>query len=302
MILSVLNINDLILNSVKKNLILTVVFLLPFHLWAQKGLLWEISGNGLEKSSYLLGTIHAICPDDYFEPDGFLQAMKNSNAICLEIDVTDPQMGMKMQRALIDPLQRNVKSELDVEAAAAVDSLMHKYMMAGIDKLGILKPWAIASTFSLLTLFDCATPRQYETELAMFARQENLPILSLETIDFQIDMFDSWDRADQIQMVSDLVKEKEKNRLLLKRLIACYQLQDLDALQQLTCEQVEYQKYNTVLLDERNRAWIPLMQTMMQQQSVFFGVGAAHLGGVNGVINLLREAGYSVEPFVAKQF
>ena len=195
---------------------------------------------------------------------------------------------------------RNVKDELDPAAVAGVDSLMRKYMMAGIDKLGILKPWAIATTFSILTMLDCPAQKQYETELAMLARQEEKPILALETIEFQTSLFDSWERADQVQMINELILEKEKNRQLFRRLFACYRLQDLEALLQLTLEQTEYVKYNKALLDDRNTSWIPLMKGMMQQQSVFFAVGAAHLGGTNGVINLLRGAGYTVEPFVVK--
>ncbi len=279
---------------------LFLVLLLPLQLSAQKGLLWEISGNGLEKSSFLFGTIHVICQDDYFEPEGFAEALKLSSAICLEIDVSDPQMGAKMQKVLIDPQMRNLKDELDPAAVAGVDSLMRKYMMAGIDKLGILKPWAIATTFSVLTMLDCPAQKQYETELAMLARQEEKPILALETIEFQTSLFDSWERADQVQMVNELILEKEDNQQLFKRLLACYRLQDLDALLQLTQEQTEYVKYNKALLDDRNTSWIPLMKGMMQQQSVFFGVGAAHLGGSNGVINLLRGAGYTVEPFTVK--
>ncbi len=285
----------------KNRLFLFIVLLLPLQLSAQKGLLWEISGNGLEKSSFLFGTIHVICQDDYFEPEGFSDALKSSSAICLEIDVSDPQMGAKMQKVLIDPQMRNVKAELDPAAVAGVDSLMRKYMMAGIDKLGILKPWAIATTFSILTMLDCPAQKQYETELAMLARQEEKPILALETIEFQTSLFDSWERADQVQMVNELVLEKEKNQQLFKRLLACYRLQDLEALLQLTREQTEYVKYNKALLDDRNTSWIPLMKGVMQQQSVFFAVGAAHLGGEFGVVNLLRQAGYTVNPYLVEE-
>ena len=285
----------------KNRLFLFLVLLLPLQLSAQKGLLWEISGNGLEKSSFLFGTIHVICQDDCFEPEGFTEALKSSSAICLEIDVSDPQMGAKMQKVLIDPQMRNVKDELNPAAVAGVDSLMRKYMMAGIDKLGILKPWAIATTFSILTMLDCPAQKQYETELAMLARQEEKPILALETIEFQTSLFDSWERADQVQMVNELVLEKEKNRQLFMRLLACYRLQDLEALLQLTREQTEYVKYNKALLDDRNTSWIPLMQGMMQQQSVFFAVGAAHLGGELGVVNLLRQAGYTVNPYLVEE-
>ncbi len=278
-----------------KKLSLFILLLLPSLLMAQKGLLWKISGNGLDKSSYLFGTMHIICNDDYFEPAGFQQSLKASEALCLEIDITSPDMAVKMQKAMIDPQMRNFKDELDPKAVAGIDSLMHKYMMAGIDKLGILKPWAVATTFSVLTMFDCGAQRQYETELAMYARQDEKPILALETVDFQIEMFDNWERADQIRMVNEIVLNKGEQNDVFRRLLGSYVMQDLDALYNISKEQSEYVKYYKKMLDDRNISWIPLMVEMMNQKSVFFAVGASHLGGENGVVSLLRKAGYKVE-------
>ena len=51
-----------------------------------------------------------------------------------------------------------------------------------------------------------------------------------------------------------------------------------------------------LLLDERNKKWIPKIETMAKDQSVFFGVGAGHLGGEDGVLNLLKQAGYRLTP------
>lgn len=282
----------------RKILFLLLLMVPSLQLVAQKGLLWEISGNGLEKPSYLFGTMHIICSDQYFEPNGLRAALNAADVLCLEIDVTNPEMGSKMQRALVDPQMRNMKDELDPLAVAGVDSLMRKYMMAGIDKLGILKPWAVATTFSIFMMLDCPVQKQYEVELSMFAKQEDMPIWELEDVDFQIAMFDSWERADQIQMVNELVLKAGENRDTFDRLVASYRLQDLDALLQLTREQAEYVKYNKSLLDDRNADWIPKMAEMMVDRSVFFAVGAAHLAGDNGVVELLKKAGYSVNRII----
>jgi uncharacterized protein YbaP (TraB family) len=296
--LNIISIDNYNTFRMKKTILFLLLLILVIPVSAQKGLLWEISGNGLSKPSYLFGTMHIMCSDDYFEPSGLQRALKGSEALCLEIDVTNPEMGIAMQKALIDPQMRNMKDELDPAAVAGIDSLMRKYMMAGIDKLGILKPWAVATTFSIFTMLDCQSQKQYEIELAMLAKQEEKPIFELENVEFQISMFDSWERADQIQMVNEIVLKAGENRSLFNRMMASYKLQDLDALLQLMNEQTEYIKYNKALLDDRNIDWIPKMAQMMSQRSMFFAVGAGHLGGSNGVISLLKKAGYNVAAVV----
>ena len=68
-----------------------------------------------------------------------------------------------------------------------------------------------------------------------------------------------------------------------------------------TSEEGGLQGYEDILVAGRNQNWIPIMREMMNQESVFFAVGAGHLGGIKGVIHLLRLEGYSLRPFQFKQ-
>ena len=82
---------------------LAVLFLLFFQFsqtyaqQSQKGLLWEISGNGLSQPSYIFGTIHVICPDNFFVPKSTAVKFKIAQQVFLEIDMDDQQMMMKTQ-------------------------------------------------------------------------------------------------------------------------------------------------------------------------------------------------------------
>ena len=75
-------------------------------------------------------------------------------------------------------------------------------------------------------------------------------------------------------------------------------LLSVDAIQQLTTKDPEFGKYDALMLQNRNQNWIPVMATEMKKAPTFFAVGAAHLGGINGVINLLRKRGYLVKPII----
>ena len=78
-----------------------------------------------------------------------------------------------------------------------------------------------------------------------------------------------------------------------------YISQDVDGLYQMMIEK-DSMSTNTqkILLDNRNAKWVKIMPEMMQKESVFFAFGAAHLAGENGVINLLKQAGYSLKPIM----
>lgn len=278
----------------KKTLLTILIVLAGTNAWAQKGLLWEISGNGLKSPSYLYGTIHAICPNDYIMPDGMEQALANSRAICLELDVASAETATKMMQAMVDPQMRNFTGELNPEAVAGIDSLMKLHMQLGLEQLGILKPWVVSSTLSIKTLIDCPDMKQLETEFAMYAKQENKDILQLETVELQIALFDNMDRNDQIKGINDIVMDSENARTKFAQLIEAYRNQDLTHLMEITVEDPTMKKYQAAMLDNRNAAWIPIMKEMMTTRSVFFAVGAGHLGGTKGVIALLQEAGFTL--------
>ena len=74
-----------------------------------------------------------------------------------------------------------------------------------------------------------------------------------------------------------------------------YKAQDVAGLYNLFKTSPEYEKYEKALLIDRNISWIPQMAELMAEKPTFFAVGAGHLGSENGVINLLRKAGYTVE-------
>ena len=93
---------------------------------------------------------------------------------------------------------------------------------------------------------------------------------------------------------SDFVNDKNES----KKLYEAYASQDVEVMYRLAVESENRltSEFQELLLDKRNKSWIPVIETQMKKQPSFFAVGAAHLGGPSGVINLLRQAGYKVEP------
>jgi uncharacterized protein len=100
----------------------------------------------------------------------------------------------------------------------------------------------------------------------------------------------------EIANLQTMINNFDKSIEEFKKLVAIYKQQDVEGLFKLTTASPELMDAQNDLLVKRNNNWIPVMQKNMEAKACFFAVGAAHLGGDIGVINLLRKQGYTVKP------
>jgi hypothetical protein len=130
------------------------------------------------------------------------------------------------------------------------------------------------------------------------AKAKDNEILGLETVLDQISVFDSMSYKDQIADIITMIDEKDMTNKVFKDMVAIYISGDISKIYDFTLK--EAAKTNTMddqeLLVKRNKNWIPRIGELAKEQPTFFAVGAAHLGGTTGVINLLRAAGYTLTP------
>lgn len=257
-------------------------------------LLWKVSGNGLEKESYLFGTIHIICKSDFLMDDRIIKAFESAEQLFLELDMSDPQLQLKMQQVSLNPGMKNIKAEMDESAAAALDVFLLKNYGAGLAQLGILKPFVLSSMVMLKAL-PCTEIESYEGYFTSRAGEAEMPIVGLETVEFQVGIFDQIPRDLQLKELVKLVTE-EGSQQEFQTMISAYLAEDILALDQAMTNSGMMADYRSILLEERNKNWVPQMEEAMKAKSIFMAVGAGHLGGDFGVISLLRKAGYSVEP------
>jgi uncharacterized protein YbaP (TraB family) len=125
--------------------------------------------------------------------------------------------------------------------------------------------------------------------------QNNKSIGGLETMDYQLSVFDSIPYDEQAQMLVEAIKQTDTDSDYLKDMIDVYVQQDLNKMMAMFEEEgSDLEGYEDVLLVNRNKNWIPVIKEEMGKQSTFFAVGAGHLGGETGVIHLLRKKGLTV--------
>ena len=256
-------------------------------------LLWEISGNGISSPSYLYGTVHMICPEDFVTGKRLQEKFRSAQKVFLEVDMDDPSMNMKMMQLSL--LRGKKLSDM------FSDSDYNKLNVFFRDTIGMpltllntMKPFVL---FSILTLksLPCAEPQSYELSFVKMAKEQSKEVLGLETIEDQMKIFDGMPDSVQVQMVMRYINEFDEQKKEFAKMVDAYKQENLDSIYEHIMSSPDISGSEEVLLFNRNEKWIPIMETAMQKEKIFFAVGAGHLGGPKGVINLLREKGYSVK-------
>ncbi|MFP9099710.1 TraB/GumN family protein [Flavobacterium sp. RHBU_24] len=254
-------------------------------------LLWKISGNGLIKPSYLFGTMHITC-DATLEAN-VLAALDATGQLYLEVKMDDPALQAKMmQGALMKDGQK--MSQL---AAPEDFELVNKFLNENIGMpatlLDAFKPGLI-SMMIVPKALDCPA-ESVEMNLMSISTEQGEEMFGLETIEYQLAIFDAIPYKEQMDELVKMAKEGMGEQIKAnKELNAIYKSKDLNAISDYIAKEDEI-AHSDIMLEGRNKNWIPTIEEAAKAKATFFGIGAAHLAGDKGVIMLLRKKGYKVE-------
>ena len=262
---------------------------------AAQSLLWKISGKNLKEPSYLFGTVHAICIEDLIFTEGMMDALQNSRQLALEIDITDKNLPLKMEKGML--MKGNTRLQDLLPAGDYKILSSYFFDSVGIDLAGFqqMKP-IFLSSFIYSELLGCI-PQSYESHLSSMAQQQQMEIRGIETIEEQIQVFEHISYKEQAEMLLQTIVEYPDLVDAYWNMIVSYKNQDLNSLYHVINDiKLGMKEYEQVMVIDRNQRWIPRMEQMATAMPTFFAVGAAHLPGEKGVIALLKRRGYKVEP------
>ena len=255
--------------------------------------LWKIEGNGLEKPSYLFGTIHITC--DATIEDDVKKALDETSQVVLEIDMDDPEMMTKMMGGMYMKDGKKISDLVTEEEFVVIDSMITKEVGMSLKMLETMKPFFVISML-YPKMIDCPM-QSFEQELIKIAQEQGEEILGLETIESQMQIFEDIPYEDQ---VADLLRTAKDNlaydKATFTKMLEIYKDENITAMVEMMDDEnsVAVSKHQDKLLFNRNKNWISKIGEYAKEQPTFFGVGAGHLAGEQGVIKLLRDAGYKV--------
>ncbi len=267
-----------------------------------KALLWKISGNGLEQPSWLFGTIHMIGKDDFFLGDSTRAAIEAADRVVFEIDMAEmtdlfTQLGLLREAFMKDNL--TLRDLLSDEDYALVKEHFRK-MGLPLIFFERMKPMFL-SMFAEMDFSQSLGSGEmvsYEMEILELAQRHGKQTGGLETASYQMSLFDSIPYADQAKMLVESIRAAEgmDQSASFDEMVRMYKSRDIERMAQIMESEGGFSQYNELLLNRRNRNWIPIMKDMMDKQACFFAVGAGHLGGPHGVVALLKKEGYVLTP------
>ena len=269
-------------------------------------LLWEISGNGLSAPSYVFGTIHIIGANDYFLPNGTLTAIDQSKKVMFEIDMNEMNDMSNMMSLMGKAFMKDGLTLKDLLSADDYTLVQQHFQRMGLPLMFLerMKPMflsALAYGDMDPNGLSSGSLKSYEMELMKLSQNKSLPVGGLESIEFQLGVFDEIPYKDQAKMLIETIKAGNSDNDEFKIMVDMYKRQDIRSMvQMIDSESSGMGKYEDILLSNRNKNWIPIMETNMKAQSTFFAVGAGHLAGKEGVLNLLKKAGYKLKPLSAE--
>jgi len=239
--------------------------------------------------------------EDFFLPDGTLSSIDNSSKMIFEIDMEEMTNPAKIMGVLQKAYMKGDTTLSDLLTDDEYAVVKSHFEEKGLPLMFLerIKPMFLtvfASDEFDPTSLQNGGLKSYELEFAEIAKQGGKTTGGLETIDFQISVFDAIPYDDQAKMLVDAIQSSSDAEDSLADLVELYKAQDIYGLYEMMKQDESIGEFEDVLLNQRNKNWIPIMESEMKAQRTFFAVGAGHLGGKVGVIQLLRDAGYTLEP------
>lgn len=280
--------------------LLVITTLSIFSITAQElenSTLWKIEGNGLATTSYLFGTIHITC--DATLEDDVKKALEETTQIVMELDMDDPSMEVKMMKGMYLKDGKTLKDFVSEEEYKSIDSLFINNMGISVKLLENVKPFFL-SAMLYPKMIDCQM-QSFEFELTKIAAEQEEEIYGLETIEEQIKVFENIPLEDQYADLVRMAKDNlEYDKYTFAKMLEVYKSENITALLEMMDDENNktVSAHQDTLLKQRNENWISKIGKYAEEQPTFFGVGAGHLAGDHGVINLLRNAGYTVTAVV----
>ena len=258
-------------------------------------LLWEVQIDESHES-YIFGTIHMIEKDKFYFPKKLKQIIGKSDRLILELDkIPGPLDVLKLLKG------KNYQT-IDQFNKAQQDSIFNwfenkmNYNEQKTRGLFYKMPPVFISQTMILKLIDSKL-KSYEKEIFKIAKKKKIETLGLETLAFQFDLLTNIPDSISRNSILQTVKYDTQVKSDFNKLTETYLQQNIDSIYQFILKSEEYSDISTKeLIDRRNNNWIPILEKEFKNLNCFVAVGSGHLGGKNGIINLLKDKGYKLYP------
>lgn len=250
---------------------------------------------------YLVGSVHLLTADYYPLDPAFDEAFKTTDLLVEELDMREmlaPASQMQMLTRGMLPAGRTLDKVLSPETFNAVVKRFSDLGMP-VEPMKQFKPWLLSLTLQALEWQKAG----FDADLGLdkhfydMAVAQGKTVQGLETLSFQLAQFDEMSMAMQDRLLAETLKELETTRTSFVRMADAWRVGDAPEIERIVLRDLKAdpQMYERLLVN-RNRSWLPKIEALFaRSKASFVVVGAAHLVGTDGLLQMLRAKGYTVE-------
>jgi uncharacterized protein YbaP (TraB family) len=277
-----------------------LLLLAALQLHAQKssnGLLWRISGNGLDRPSYLYGTMHVQEKRAFEFSDSVLVKLRECQAFAGELDL-DSAMTSMLRQLYGNDSSADLTTLLTPSQYEQLEKRLRKESGLSLDHIRHLKPWMLRYFLSEGGGGEGHAPYKstfLDAYLYRVAKLERKRLIGIERLTEQLAVFDSQPLTEQVEELLDDTEGGSEREDLYEKMLVLYRQGNLDALLALARRKMSPEYYDRILT-QRNYRMAERIDTFIRVQQTFIAIGAGHLPGKEGVLELLRGRGFTVTP------
>jgi uncharacterized protein YbaP (TraB family) len=267
---------------------------------AGRNFMWKATSPS-HRVVYLVGSVHVLTADYYPLDPAFEEAFKSSDVLVEELDMRE-MLGASSQMEMLSrgmlPAGQTIDKVVSADTMAAVTKKFSDLGMP-LEPMKQFKPWLMSlilqgfewqkSGFDA----DLGLDKHFYDQAIGSGKQ----VQGLETLAFQLSRFDEMSMDAQDRLLSETINELDTTKASFTRMADAWKAGDVPAIEQLVLKDLkdEPQMYDRLLI-QRNRMWLPKIEALFSRpKPAFVVVGAAHLVGSDGLLQMLQDKGYTIE-------
>ena len=267
-----------------------------------QSILYKVSSNS--NNVYILGSIHLAKPELYPLDKAIEKAYNESNFLVVEINAHTPESETKMQIAMLNlgifHNSKSLKTELTPKTYKQLQLYTTKAGVP-IQMLEQMRPWVVMLQLSIVEMLRLG----YSPELGIDkhfidrAYQDNKSILSLETIEEQMSLLSKDDKAYQDKLLRYTIESMNEIEPMLDSLFISWKKGDAKGIEKMFLQTMQEDKnldeiYDELITKRNNKMTKKILNYLKEDKNYFVVVGAGHVVGQGGIIDLLKKHGYEV--------
>jgi uncharacterized protein len=263
---------------------------------ADKSLLWEVTGKDLTKPVFIYGTMHLLCESDAVLSDNLKKVIAAADEIYFEIDMDD--IGQLLSGFTLGKM----KDDTTISQLLSEDEYQRIEHFFSQNGLGVqlkmfnhMQPMLVSSLV-YQAILPCDQTDGIEMNIMKVAKQNTKEIKGLETTAFQVSLIDQIPYHQQAQELLYSIDSISSTKLENDEMTRIYKEQDIDKLldYSLKTDAGTTEEVQDVMINQRNKNWAEQFPNITKNKTLLIAVGAGHLGGKQGLVNLLKEKGYNL--------